>query len=274
METVGQFLKAGRIQSNKSLDEIARETKIRKGLLEAIEEDRHELLPPRIYLRGMIKLFAEEVGADVDAVLDKFEAVSPDKAGVEKSRELKKPLQTSAPGTYIPLLLIIGIAFLVYFFLTNKNGVQDEPSRVPAPPEKVVARASTSVSVTTTTTATEIAQLDKNIKSSTSPAAVPPPTIIPAPASPQPAVAFTIRFEAQALTWIRIQADQEKHFDILLQANESYKHSAARTMNVRLGNAGGVTIYVNDKLLAKAGKPGEVVNLQFPDATQQLQQPQ
>ena len=220
----------------------------------------------------MIKLFAEEVGVDINEVLDKFEAVSPDKAGVAKSRDVKKPLQTSAPGTYIPLLLIIGIAFLVYFFLTNKNGVQDEPSRVTAPPEKVVARASTSVSVTTTTTATETAQQDKNVKSSTSPAAS-PPTIIPAPASPQPAGPFTIRFEAQALTWIRIQADQEKHFDILLQADESYKHSAARTMNVRLGNAGGVTIYVNDKLLAKAGKPGEVVNLQFPDATQQLQQP-
>jgi cytoskeletal protein RodZ len=274
METVGQFLKTGRIQSNKSLDEIARETKIRKGLLEAIEEDRHELLPPRIYLRGMIKLFAEEVGVDINEVLDKFEAASPDKAGVEKSRDVKKSLQTSAPGTYIPLLLIIGIAFLVYFFLTNKIGMQDEPSRVTAPSETVVARASTSVSVTTTTTATETAQQDKNGKSSTSPAATSPPTIIPAPASPQPAGPFTIRFEAQALTWIRIQADQEKHFDILLQANEAYKHSAARTMNVRLGNAGGVTIYVNDKLLAKAGKSGEVVNLQFPDATQQLQQPQ
>ncbi|MCX5903318.1 MAG: DUF4115 domain-containing protein, partial [Proteobacteria bacterium] len=272
METVGQFLKAGRIQSNKSLDEIARETKIRKGLLEAIEEDRHELLPPRIYLRGMIKLFAQEVGVDINEVLDKFEAVRPDKAGVEKSRDVKKSLQTSAPGTYIPLLLIIGIAFLVYFFLTNKNGVQDEPSRVTAPPEKVVAKASTSVPVATTTTATETAQQDKNVKNSTSPAAASPPTIIPAPASPQPAGPFTIRFEAQALTWIRIQADQEKHFDILLQAGESYKHSAARTMNVRLGNAGGVTIRVNDKLLAKAGKPGEVVNLQFPDATQQLQQ--
>ena len=73
---------------------------------------------------------------------------------------------------------------------------------------------------------------------------------------------------------MRIQADQEKHFDILLQANESYKHSASRTMNVRLGNAGGVTIYVNDKLLGKAGNSGEVVNLQFPEAIQQLQQPQ
>jgi len=62
METLGQFLKAGRIQSNKSLDEIAETTKIRKGLLEAIEEDRYELLPPRIYLRGMVKLFCRGSG--------------------------------------------------------------------------------------------------------------------------------------------------------------------------------------------------------------------
>ena len=141
METVGQFLKAGRIQSNKSLDEIAEATKIRRGLLEAIEEDRYELLPPRIYLRGMIKLFAEEVGVDINEVLDKFEAVSPDKTGGEKKKDVRRPLQPASPRTYIPLILIIVIAFLVYFFLTNKIGIQDEPSRVTAPSEQVVATA-------------------------------------------------------------------------------------------------------------------------------------
>ena len=271
METVGQLLKAGRIQSNKSLDEIAEATKIRKGLLEAIEEDRHELQPPRIYLRGMIKLYAQEVGVDVNLVLDTFEEAGIDKPGVEKSREVKPQLATTAPRTYIPLVLIIVVAFLVYFFLTNKSGIQDESSRVSAPPERTVHVAATSAPVTTATTAAAVQATE--VKCSAGPAAPSPATIIPAPASPQTAGPFTIRFEAQALTWMRIQADQEKHFDILLRPGESYKHTAARTMNVRLGNAGGVTIYGNDKLLGTAGKPGEVLNLQFPDALLQLQHP-
>jgi hypothetical protein len=39
---------------------------------------------------------------------------------------------------------------------------------------------------------------------------------------------------------------------------------------VRLGNAGGVAIFFNDVPLAKAGKSGEVVNLEFPEAAQNL----
>lgn len=271
METVGQFLKAARIQSNKSLNEIAESTKIRKGLLEAIEEDRHELLPPRIYLRGMIKLFAQEVGADVDAVLDKFEAVSLDKTGGEEKRDVKRQLQPASPRTYIPLLLIIVIAFLVYFFLTDKNTVKEELSQVAAPPENAARQVSTSVSAAATTTLNPAQAMD--VKAAPAPAAASTPVVTPAPAAIQPAAPFTIRFEAQALTWMRIQPDQEKHFDILLRPGESYKHTASRTMTVRLGNAGGVTIYCNDTLLGPAGKPGEIMNLQFPDAIKQLQQP-
>jgi cytoskeleton protein RodZ len=270
METLGQYLKACRIQSNKTLEEIAEATKIRRGLLEAIEEDRVELLPPRIYLRGMVKLFAEEAGADVDAVLEKLDAVSLDRAGGEEKRDVKRQVQPASPRTYLPLLFIIVIAFLVYFFLTGKNGPQDEPSRTPAPLEQAARQATTSVPAAPTTTVTPSQSAD--VKAS-APAAASAPAVSPAPAAAQPAGPFSIRFEARALTWMRIQADQEQQFDILLRPGESYKHAATRIMTVRLGNAGGVTIYFNDTLLGTAGKPGEVLNLQFPDAIKQLQQP-
>lgn len=271
METVGQLLKAGRIQSNKSLDEIAEATKIRRGLLEAIEEDRCELLPPRIYLRGMIKLFAQEVGADVDAVLDTFESVSLDKTGGEEKKDVKRQPQPASPRTYIPLILIIIVAFLVYFFLINKSAIQDESSPVTAPAQQEVTTVSAPAPVTTTTAA--VAVPAPAAKGPAAPAAAPSPVSTPKPALPLPAGPFTIRFEAKALTWMRIQVDQEQRFDILLRPGESYKQTATRTMTVRLGNAGGVTIYCNEALLGTAGKPGEVMNLQFPEAIQQLQQP-
>ena len=271
METVGQLLKAGRTKSNKSLDEIAEATKIRRGLLEAIEEDRCELLPPRIYLRGMIKLFAQEVGADVDAVLDTFESVSLDKTGGEEKKDVRRQLQPASPRTYIPLILIIVFAFLVYFFLINKSAIQDESSPVIAPVQQEVTTTTAPAAVTTTTAAAAV--LVPEAKSPDAPAAAPSPVSISKPVLPLPAGPFTLRFEAQALTWMRIQVDQEQRFDILLRPGESYKHTATRTMTVRLGNAGGVTIYCNDTLLGSAGKPGEVMNLQFPEAIQQLQQP-
>jgi cytoskeletal protein RodZ len=270
METPGQLLKAGRIQSSKTLDEIAEATKIRRGLLEAIEEDRNELLPPRTYLRGMVKLYAEEVGADVDEVLDRFDAVKIDKTGAEEKKDIKRQHQPASPRTYIPLLLIIVMAFLVYIFLISRSGVQDEPSRIAALPDQSAPRATAPAAPAAAVTPAKPAEGS----AAPSPAAAGAPAVTPAPAALQPAGPFTIRFEAQALTWMRIQPDEEQHFDILLRPGESYKHSAARTMQVRLGNAGGVCIFFNDRYLGTAGKAGEVINLQFPDALQQLQQTQ
>jgi len=56
------------------------------------------------------------VGADVDAVLGQVETVSLDKNGSDEKRDVRRLLQPASPRTYIPLLLIIVIAFLVYFF--------------------------------------------------------------------------------------------------------------------------------------------------------------
>ncbi len=89
METLGQFLKEQRIKSNKSLDEIAQTTKIRKGLLDALEQDKYDLLPPRSYVRGMVKLYAQEVGIDVNEVLDRFEAAPIEKGKIESSAKIK-----------------------------------------------------------------------------------------------------------------------------------------------------------------------------------------
>jgi len=79
-----------------------------------------------------------------------------------------------------------------------------------------------------------------------------------------------MRFEAQAPTWMRIQADGKKSANIILNSGESYQLTADNTIIVRLGNAGGVSIFFNDVPLAKAGKSGEVVNLEFPEAAQNL----
>jgi len=150
--------------------------------------------------------------------------------------------------------------------------VQDESFLVTAPPPKPVTRVSTTTSTTPASAATTTLN-PAPVAAAATPSAIPAPAVTPVPALPQPDGPFTIRFTAQALTWMRIQADQQKSVDVLLRPGESYKHAATRTMAVRLGNAGGVSIYCNDALLGTAGKPGEVMNLQFPDAIKQLQQP-
>jgi hypothetical protein len=54
----GQDLKNIRLSLQVPLDRIASESKIKIGILEAIEENRYDQLPPLAYLKGFVKLYA------------------------------------------------------------------------------------------------------------------------------------------------------------------------------------------------------------------------
>jgi cytoskeletal protein RodZ len=272
METLGQFLKEQRIKSNKSLDEIAQTTRIRKGLLDALEQDKYDLLPPRSYVRGMVKQYAQEVGIDVNEVLDRFETAPIEKSKKEGSAKIKIGTPSSFSGGYLLLLIIIGIGFLVYFIYTRTDVEETAPLLIPAPQETVNKQPSPTTAMVTSAPVTSapvnspppgfIASVVTEAITPTSTTSLETPSLTTRP--------FTMRFEAQANTWMRIQADGKKSAKIILKSGESYQLTADNTIIVRLGNAGGVSIFFNDVPLAKAGKSGEVVNLEFPEAAQNL----
>jgi len=272
METLGQFLKEQRIKSNKSLDEIAQTTKIRKGLLDALEQDKYELLPPRSYVRGMVKLYAQEVGIDINEVLDRFEAAPIEKVKIEGRAKIKIRTPSALPGGYLPLLIIIGIGFLVYFTYTRTGVQETTPLLVPAPQATVDKQPfpTTAVATSAPVTSAPVNSPPPGFIASVATEAITPTTTTSPEKLSLNTRPFTMRFEAQAHTWMRIQADGKKSSKIILKSGESYQLTADNTITVRLGNAGGVSIFFNDVPLAKAGKAGEVVNLEFPEAAQNL----
>jgi hypothetical protein len=80
---------------------------------------------------------------------------------------------------------------------------------------------------------------------------------------------FVLRFVARDLTWLKIVADDEVS-EIMLRAGESHTKRAVKSMRVRIGNSGGVSLFYNDIPLGSPGKPGEPVDIQFPEAAKNL----
>ena len=64
MESPGKFLKKERERRNVSLEEISKFTKIREHHLKAIEEDKYELLPPTLYVKGYLNGYAKYLALD------------------------------------------------------------------------------------------------------------------------------------------------------------------------------------------------------------------
>lgn len=74
LETVGQDLRAARLRRGDDLATISRALKIRKDHLEALEEDRFELLPGRTYAVGFVRTYSEFLGLDQAACVERFKA--------------------------------------------------------------------------------------------------------------------------------------------------------------------------------------------------------
>lgn len=74
LETVGQDLRAARLRRGDDLATVSKALKIRKDHLEALEEDRIESLPGRTYAVGFVRTYAEFLGLDHSAAVERFKA--------------------------------------------------------------------------------------------------------------------------------------------------------------------------------------------------------
>ena len=92
------------------------------------------------------------------------------------------------------------------------------------------------------------------------PAAMPAPAPTPAPAAARSAAGpqrLTIR--ALDATWIRVQPDEGRATEELLPAGANREWSAERRFLVTIGNAGGVEVALNGKVLPPLGPKGTVI---------------
>ena len=69
----GEHIKRMREQKGLTLKEIAERTKISVAILQALEDERYEDMPSaRVYVRGFVRCFAEELGLDKDQVSQSY----------------------------------------------------------------------------------------------------------------------------------------------------------------------------------------------------------
>jgi hypothetical protein len=85
----------------------------------------------------------------------------------------------------------------------------------------------------------------------------------PATATPLPLRNLELKLDATARTWIRIESDGTEAFQGTLEAGMSKGVTAHSRIVMRAGNAGGVNVTVNGKLLGLLGGSGDVIDKQW-----------
>ena len=225
MASFGESLRRERELRGVSLREIAEATKISIRLLQALEEDRLDVLPGGVFRRAFVRQYAEFVGLDADRLVAEFahahEAPSPT-GRAEPSRN-----ERASPGTYFLVgVLCVGAVLAILKAGSQRGG----PSAQPAAPPPMAA-----IPVTQ------------------------PPRPAPVPPIAEPVdEGLTLTLSAQQSCWVQVKLDGEKVLDRVLEGGQSETVEADGEIVLSVGNAGGLTFTVNDRPGVSLGRSGEV----------------
>ncbi len=94
MRTLGETLRQARLDRGVSLADAARDTRIRRQYLEALEAEDVATLPPAVYTRGLLRTYAEYLGLNPQVMVDLYQPVP--------KRETNAPLRPAVPRVAIP----------------------------------------------------------------------------------------------------------------------------------------------------------------------------
>lgn len=100
-ESVGSLLKKARLERNISLEQIAQVTHIRLAYLEALENDRLDLLPSKVQARGFLRLYANYLKIPAQPLLDLWEGKS--EIPAPNTQPSPYPVETEQVSSSIPM---------------------------------------------------------------------------------------------------------------------------------------------------------------------------
>jgi cytoskeletal protein RodZ len=118
MESVGQHLRRCRERRGKSIEDLARETRIPIAALSSLEGDRYGELPAEVFVRGFLRAYARAVSISVDGTIAMY-TLSRRSASVEPLP--LEPLRREDPARgrvgvaigFVVLLILFTIAITV-----------------------------------------------------------------------------------------------------------------------------------------------------------------
>ncbi len=301
-ETLGNYLKHQRESRKISLRELAKNTRVREHILRAIEEDRHELLPPSTYVKGFLSAYARYLRLDENDVLLRYEQVlkgepmtppaeltkrrgkvipvepphpketTPPPPPRKPKRKIQ-PIQPSTPKkkilwntkqTWVVAGVIAASVIFYYFFspypLRTRGPVPGKPipekpvAQKPAIEEKPTAPAPPVSAATSSPGEKNVVERKES----------------PAPSSPAGSNTslpekkpISLRLKAVEETWVSLETDGQSGKGMTLKPGESISVQGSNRIRMIVGNAGGLDLTFNGKLLEKFGKSGEVITLIF-----------
>lgn len=283
MSELGEKLRQTREEQGLSLADVEERTRIRRDLLEALENEDYSRLPEPVYVRGFVRGYAAALGLDPAPLLALVRTTGDERVH-SLQPVLDQPLQQPMSGPravqriFLGLLSCVALAAVIWWFvstyylhidpLTPLRNLHSQPT--PKPTATTPAYTSTPERIGSTNTPPALVE--------TAPGSTPTPNATPTPtatsagtASPTPTLTPTnspsagveVLMRVDARTWVQVRVDSQEPSSALLEAGDDQVWQGNESIELVIGNAGGAYLTVNGEELGYLGAEGEVVEIQF-----------
>ena len=146
--SIGAELRARREELGYSLKDVAERTRIRKGFIENLEEDRFSSLPGKAYITGFIKVYAGYLEMDPEPLLalldEEMSGLDASPAVRKQSQQLQvtvaKNKSNSGWGAFfVGFVVVLVLGGGLYFLLTKNNSQPVQPAATVQPKQAPAA---------------------------------------------------------------------------------------------------------------------------------------
>lgn len=235
-EGFGTWLRQQREVREISLREIAEATKISLRYLEAMEEDRFDLLPAAVFAKGFLRQYARYVGLDPDEVVNRYLSArqmepesSPDHTADHDDSESYRSsgLSRSARGggaatalnwkfILAALVVLVLLAMAVFWLPGFLGGGEESPDDLPAGVANSVPNEEPEGGLASSRVDDEEPE--------------------------QPIAPLVVEVQFEANCWVRATVDGEIVEDVEMVQGEPLQLTADETVELRLGAPGAVSL--------------------------------
>ena len=232
MATFGENLRKQRELRGVSLRDIAEGTKISVRFLQALEDDRVDVLPGGLFPRAFVRQYASFLGLDPDKLATDF-VLAHGEPQPERRAPVKEPRRLSvSPGALF--LAVVAVAAVALTF--RRPSAEDRRARTSPTPAAIGAVPA-------------VLPSDR---------VYPPPAAEPVAAATPASDSLVLTLTAQQSCWVEVRADGETVLNRVLAEGESQTLEARGELVLSVGNAGGLRVRVNDRPALPLGRRGEV----------------
>ncbi|MDB9374006.1 helix-turn-helix domain-containing protein [Nodularia sphaerocarpa] len=247
---LGDRLSTSRQERGLSLEEMVNLTKIPQKLLQAIEEGQLDDLPEPVYLKGLIRQFADALGFNGVDFASSFplgyQPVNSTPTKKKHSMSVLRPLQTQSMSLLRPLHLYLLYIFVIVCSVSslshvlNNNALSDSNQQPGV--ETVLKPNSNQLNSQSSVKLQPVSNTFNSTNNSQS---------------------VHIGVTLKASSWIRVVADGKTEFEGVLPEGTQRTWKAQEEVSVKTNNAGSVFMSVNQQEAQRMGEPGKETEIKI-----------